>query len=279
MGFMELFKPTKQISAEQVKEYLSHHPSEEYCLLDVRQPAEYEQGHLPGARLIPLGEVAARADEMDPERLTIVYCRSGNRSNSAAALLVGAGHKNVLNMEGGMMAYNGITASGGPEAGMFCFPESLAPGDLAAVAWFLERGSQEFLSSVRADAGDAGTLIGELILAKDAHKESLLKLYEGLTGLKASGDFPREVIGLPGDNVMAGCVKTPAAIEWARSKTASEVLELMLSLEANTLDLYLKLGRMVKSGEARSVFQTLAQEQEVSLNRIAKALESALPVA
>jgi rhodanese-related sulfurtransferase len=46
---------------------------EEFNLVDVRTPEEYEWGHLPGARLIPVGEVADRLSEIDPNKPTIVY--------------------------------------------------------------------------------------------------------------------------------------------------------------------------------------------------------------
>jgi rhodanese-related sulfurtransferase len=44
-----------------------------YNLIDVRTPEEYEQGHLPGARLIPIGELADRLSELDPKKTTVVY--------------------------------------------------------------------------------------------------------------------------------------------------------------------------------------------------------------
>jgi rhodanese-related sulfurtransferase len=52
---------------------LNEHSLGEYNLVDVRTPREYEKGHLPGARLIPLGELENRLGELDPDRLTLVY--------------------------------------------------------------------------------------------------------------------------------------------------------------------------------------------------------------
>lgn len=56
-------------------------------VLDVREPWEYEQGHVPGARLIPLGDLIQRTGELDPDQPTAVICAAGNRSQTAAALL------------------------------------------------------------------------------------------------------------------------------------------------------------------------------------------------
>ena len=77
-------------------------------LVDVRQPAEYtgELGHIPGARLVPLGELLATARAWDREAPVVLICRSGARSSSGAADLAGAGFRRVMNMRGGMMAYN-----------------------------------------------------------------------------------------------------------------------------------------------------------------------------
>ena len=57
-------------------------------VVDVREPWEYRQGHVPGAILIPLGQLSSRVNELDPERPVAVICASGNRSQSAAAFLV-----------------------------------------------------------------------------------------------------------------------------------------------------------------------------------------------
>ena len=104
MSVIDYIKSAPSISPDQVRTYISEKKPDEYCLLDVRQPAEYEQGHIPGARLIPLSELSFKIGEMDPERKTIVYCRSGNRSLSATSLLMNARFQKVLNMDGGIMA-------------------------------------------------------------------------------------------------------------------------------------------------------------------------------
>ena len=74
-------------------------------IVDVREPWEYRQGHVPGAVLIPLGQLSARVNELDPERPVAVICASGNRSQSAAALLGQKGFKTVYNVSGGTGAW------------------------------------------------------------------------------------------------------------------------------------------------------------------------------
>jgi glyoxylase-like metal-dependent hydrolase (beta-lactamase superfamily II)/rhodanese-related sulfurtransferase len=70
-------------------------------VVDVREPWEFRQGHVPGAILMPLGQVASRVAELDPERPVAVICASGNRSQSAAALFGQKGFKTVYNVLGG----------------------------------------------------------------------------------------------------------------------------------------------------------------------------------
>jgi rhodanese-related sulfurtransferase len=73
MSILDYFKRVSTWSPEEVRQFLKEKNPEEYNLVDVRTPKEYERGHLPGARLIPVGEVANRISELDPNKPTIVY--------------------------------------------------------------------------------------------------------------------------------------------------------------------------------------------------------------
>ena len=73
MSVLDYFKPVSTWSAEKIRSFLNQRRSEEYNLVDVRQPEEYEQVHLPGSRLIPVGELPNRLAELDPNKPTIVY--------------------------------------------------------------------------------------------------------------------------------------------------------------------------------------------------------------
>jgi len=61
------------MSAEEVREFLKDKNPDEYNLVDVRQPIEYERGHIPGALLIPVGELREHIQELDPHKPTITY--------------------------------------------------------------------------------------------------------------------------------------------------------------------------------------------------------------
>lgn len=75
-------------------------------LIDVREPKEVAQGTLPGAKNIPVGDMGERFSELDKANRVVVFCRSGGRSSAAAQFLTAAGFSDVVNLEGGMLAYN-----------------------------------------------------------------------------------------------------------------------------------------------------------------------------
>lgn len=76
-------------------------------LLDVREPAEYEEVHAPGSTLVPLSELPSRLQELRSHLLkpVAVICRSGRRSARAAEIMTRAGFTNVYNVQGGMNAW------------------------------------------------------------------------------------------------------------------------------------------------------------------------------
>ena len=88
------------ITAEEAKKLMD---SEEGCIiLDVRTREEYDQGHIPGAVLIPNTEIEAKAADLLPDKgqLILVYCRSGRRSKLAAQSLADLGYTNIREFGG-----------------------------------------------------------------------------------------------------------------------------------------------------------------------------------
>lgn len=73
MSLLNYFKSVSALSADEVRELLKEKNIEDINLIDVRQPREYERGHLPGARLIPVGDINARVQELDPAKPTVAY--------------------------------------------------------------------------------------------------------------------------------------------------------------------------------------------------------------
>jgi adenylyltransferase/sulfurtransferase len=79
---------------------------EPFELIDVREPFEYEIARIDGAKLIPLGEIGERLDEIQREQPIVVHCHSGQRSAQAVRLLQQRGFNNVCNLEGGIDAWS-----------------------------------------------------------------------------------------------------------------------------------------------------------------------------
>lgn len=73
MKWSNLFGPDVNMSPADMKEFIADLTPEEYQLVDVRQPKEYEQEHIPGAMLIPVKELPDRLDELDSTKPTFVY--------------------------------------------------------------------------------------------------------------------------------------------------------------------------------------------------------------
>lgn len=100
--------PYEQITMEQAAEYMEYGSG--YVLLDVREQSEYAEGHIPGAICIPQGLVEDQAPEIltDREQMIYVYCRSGNRSKTAAQKLCNLGYTNITEI-GGILDWTGET--------------------------------------------------------------------------------------------------------------------------------------------------------------------------
>ena len=90
----------QQISQEEAKEMMD---AQEVIILDVREQDEYDSGHIPGAVLLPVGTIdETTAAEVIPEKdsTVLVYCRSGNRSNSTSAALAELGDTDIYESGG-----------------------------------------------------------------------------------------------------------------------------------------------------------------------------------
>jgi rhodanese-related sulfurtransferase len=73
MRWKQFLTPVKSMDAAEAKAYMDAHEEGSYTLLDVRQPAEYEEAHLPGAKRIPLPDLQERLDELDRRLPVIAY--------------------------------------------------------------------------------------------------------------------------------------------------------------------------------------------------------------
>ena len=95
----------QEITASELKAELD--AGADIQLIDVRQPDEYAFAKIEGAKLIPLGEIIARMDELDPARETVIHCKMGGRSARAIEALQHLGFTgNMKNLVGGITAWS-----------------------------------------------------------------------------------------------------------------------------------------------------------------------------
>jgi molybdopterin/thiamine biosynthesis adenylyltransferase/rhodanese-related sulfurtransferase/molybdopterin converting factor small subunit len=93
-----------EIEVTEVKSRLdSNYP---FVLIDVREPHEYQICKIPGSKLIPLGDLGKRINELNPADEIVAHCKSGVRSGKAVEFLKQAGFKKVRNMKGGILAWS-----------------------------------------------------------------------------------------------------------------------------------------------------------------------------
>lgn len=82
-------------------------------VVDVRSPAEFAGGHIPGAQNVPLDSFQASASQWDKSAPIVVYCQTGSRSAEAVTMLQGLGFKNILHFDKGIVAWTGELQTGG----------------------------------------------------------------------------------------------------------------------------------------------------------------------
>jgi rubrerythrin len=184
---------------------------------------------------------------------------------------MGVGFQEVHSMAGGIRAWEGLVAEGLPEAGMAYFSPATRPEEMIALAWILEDGSSKFYESLTEtlDEQEAKGLFQNLKRSEENHKTTLWKLFEEISRKTPTHEFPNNVIPAePKVDVMEGGMLVGEALNWSKGKKLKDILELCLSLETNSYDLYLKMERKVETNKAKQVFKTLSEEEKNHLDRL-----------
>jgi hydroxyacylglutathione hydrolase len=97
--------PAQGLAQLPVQELNKLLPPRDFQLFDVRTPHEWDEGHLPGAQYLFLGELPEKLGDLNPDKPVVVYCASGYRSSLAASLLQASGFRNVRNVPGSYTAW------------------------------------------------------------------------------------------------------------------------------------------------------------------------------
>lgn len=265
------------IPAGEIKSILDKDKTGEFLLLDVRQPVEYEAGHIPGAMLIPLGELEARQAELDRSKKIIVYCRSGHRSMAAAIALCGLGFKGVHQLNGGILNWPYETITGIPKARPELITATANAKDVLMLAIKLERGSFDFYTGAKDKARslrDKDTF-QMLANAEDRHMQRLYEQAIGLLGEEALPPLERLKRELKVGYMEGGIEISPALAKIEDKFTDEmEALEIALEKEYMSYDFYKRALLLVDSQDARGLLYKLASEErghaDILLERVAE---------
>lgn len=274
MNITDLFRKIETITPADAKKLIAGAKAGELEILDVREPREYESGHLPGARLIPLSVLPSRLSEIEAGRTTIAYCARGRRSASAASLLKGHGFEKVYSLSGGIEAWNGSVATGGLDAGTFFLEGLKTIDEHIALAWALEDGSVRFYDTAKdiAENAESKELFSILSGAEDKHRSNILAAYRQMKGEDIA---PEGMKKMSSKGVMEGGVLIEDALQWLRDNKGSlnNILELSMQLEANSLDLYFKIMNKAGEKDVKAIFSSIIDEEKGHLNRLGDLLE------
>ncbi|WP_319584458.1 rhodanese-like domain-containing protein [uncultured Pseudodesulfovibrio sp.] len=266
-----------QMTPDEARKFMEGSKPDSYTLLDVRQEVEYEQDHIPGARLVPLSELADHFDELDKKQPLLVYCASGGRSMAAAALLQGQGFEDVNNLVGGISSWEGEGAFGPMELGLIAFTGAEGPAEILLKAYAMENVLQVFYVQ-RADMAETMERIGlfmRLAGFEDKHKDVLYELYTRIADEVMSREEFEQVALRNATDMAEGGVPVsefmdhfPGAFDDDRG-----VLELASMVEAQALDYYLRCAMRAKTKETQDVLQLLAREEKAHLKLIGRFMD------
>ena len=264
------------IDAKQLALLQRQHPEGDVLLVDVREPAEYASGHIPGAQLIPLLQLEARLNDLRPGPQTVFYCHSGQRSlRAAASVVMNRGLENIYSLEGGIIGWGGRPLPDFPNLRAF-----EGTGELVEViqrAMDLEKGALRLYESFLAQ--NVGTPLEkpflELASAELAHVRALYKSLQKELG-SACPAFEELYGAMTGDILESGedLDQVVARMNKLENSGPGVVLELALELELRAYDLYSKLAHREGDADIRKTFKQLAAQERRHAKVVLRGLET-----
>ncbi|MEE4359171.1 MAG: rhodanese-like domain-containing protein [Desulfococcaceae bacterium] len=246
----------------------------EYLLIDVRQTSEYRAGHIPGALLMPVSELQTRLYELPADRDLIFYCHSGGRSTFASDLVSEAEvtEKNVYNLPGGIMTWEGKTLADFPRVQVFDKKRSLP--ELLMTAMELEKGAFRFYRYITDHhaGADFFPVMAQLSKAEEAHAKSVYQYWKETQN--GAPDFESLFADLRG-NILEGGEQLETVLEklkTAESASPLHIIELALDIEYRAYDLYRTIAEQKE--EAKDIFLHIAQAEKGHMKMLIKAIPS-----
>jgi rhodanese-related sulfurtransferase/rubrerythrin len=274
MRWKQFFTPVESLDALAAQELMGELAADELNIVDVRQPKEYESGHIPGAKLIPLPDLNQRINEIDSDKSTLVYCAVGGRSRAAAQILAGKGFKKVINLTGGIKAWKSNEAVGSEDLGLDLFTGTETPQEALIVAYSLERGLKDFYESMIPEVRNkkARQLFEKLSTIEVKHQDRVFAEYVRISGSHVKRDeFEKEVVS----PATEGGLTTEEYLKLYQPdlENVEEVISLAMAIEAQALDLYQRAADRASSEAGRDALMQIANEERAHLERLGKLFE------
>jgi rubrerythrin/rhodanese-related sulfurtransferase len=261
------------ITATQLKEYINTHNERDYVLLDVRQPEEYYEHHIPGSKLMPYPTLGTTIDSL-PENVDIIFtCRSGARSRAAAALTVGSGktHGTLYNLIGGILSWDGKTIHDFPRV------QVLGPKndfeEMLLSAMDLEKGAWNFYKSIleKFPHEPFSDAIEYLSLAEADHAEALYRIL--ITKKDDLPEFDTLFLSLKG-NILEGGIELKDALESLQKLESPQplaILDMALDIEYAAFDLYRSGADLVDDPDIKRILYGIANGEKQHMKKLAEA--------
>jgi rubrerythrin len=189
-------------------------------------------------------------------------------------MLSGKGFKQVYNVSGGIKAWQAKIAVGPQDLGLDLFSGKESVQDILKVAYSLEQGLQDFYLSMEKEAKNSqvAALFSKLSEIEVKHQLSILAVYETLfPGQISQVDFEAMVA----TTALEGGMTTDQYLELFGPDLSSEidVISLAMSIEAQALDLYQRVGANLSQPEARDIIHTIANEEKMHLASLGKLMD------
>ncbi len=264
MKWKALFKGVNSLSTEEAKAFIAARLAVDYQLLDVRQPQEYENEHLPGALLIPIKQLPEELAGLDRKKPLLVYCAVGGRSRAAAQFLAGQGFEEVYNISGGIKKWQGGKATGPELTGLDLIDAEADFKNGLTLSYALEDGLQQFYARLaeKIENSEQKILLSRLAGFEDKHKAWLAKEFSLLTEDDSLPSTPQ------GDKaVMEGGRSVQQFLARVRPEflTLEDIFDMAMMFETQAMDLYSRLARQAQDDSSRELFLRLVDEEKMHL--------------
>lgn len=263
------------LTSAEFNEYIKTHKEKNYLVIDVRQSSEYELGHIPGAKLMPLPEVETVLFTLPADRDLIFYCHNGGRSQWAASL---AGEsevckKTVYHLMGGMLAWEGRIVPGYPQVTIFDRDQSYE--GMLTTAMNLEKGAWRFYQYAmdRFSENPIRRTLEQVSVAEKAHAMLIYHFWQ--KSQYSPPPFDRIYRSLDGEILEGGhdFNDTCRRLEKISRQDCMGIIDLAMAIEYSAFELYRVMAERTDYPNARETFLSIAQAEKAHMRTLTSAID------